>query len=218
MTSRTKLTNAETLELYRVALSNVKTQPEIATIMAELGYDDTVIEEGKTILDETRKVYDFKKIEDDETSAAYADFSSKKEQLNNTFTLHRKKAKVVFRKDLLTAEQLAITGSVPRTYIKWLEAIKNFYTLAISDTTIQSKLARLKVTVDDLTTASALITSVEAARADYLKEKGESQDATKAKDAAFTKIDDWMSEFYAVARIGLEDKPQLLEVLGKVIK
>jgi hypothetical protein len=27
--------------------------------------------------------------------------------------------------------------------------------------------------------------------------------------------DDWMSEFYAVAKIGLEDNPQLLEALGK---
>jgi hypothetical protein len=27
-----------------------------------------------------------------------------------------------------------------------------------------------------------------------------------------------MSEFYAVARIGLEDNPQLLEALGKIVK
>jgi hypothetical protein len=45
-----------------------------------------------------------------------------------------------------------------------------------------------------------MILELEAARSEYLKEKGESQDATKAKDAAFAKIDDWMSEFYAVAK------------------
>jgi len=38
------------------------------------------------------------------------------------------------------------------------------------------------------------------------------------KDAAFAKIDDWMSEFYAEAKIGLEDNPQLLEALGKTVK
>lgn len=132
--------------------------------------------------------------------------------------MQRKKAKVIFRNDSLTADKLAISGEMPRTYIKWLEAAKKFYTVATTDTAIQTKLARLAITADSLTAANTLITELEAARAEYLKEVGESQDATKAKDAAFTKMDDWMSEFYAVARIGLEDNPQLLEALGKIVK
>jgi hypothetical protein len=218
MASRTKLTDAETLEQYRIALDNAESQAEIAAIMAELGFDSTVIAEGKAILAETRSAYDLNKTEDDETSAAYADFSSKKEQLEDTFTLHRKKAKVVFRNDSLTADKLAISGAMPRTYMKWLEAAKKFYSVAIADSAIQGKLVRLKITKKDLNDAEKLITALEAARSEYLKEKGESQDATKAKDSAFAKIDDWMSEFYAVAKIGLEDNPQLLEALGKTVR
>jgi len=218
MASRTKLTDASTLELYRVALENAETQSEIATIMAELGYDSTVIGEGKILLAETRTAYDANKTEDDETSAAYADFSSKKEQLEDTFNIHRKKAKVVFRNDSLTADKLAISGAMPRSYMKWLEAARKFYSVASTDTAIQGKLARLKISTEDLLAANTLITDLEAARAVYLKEKGESQDSTKIKDAAFAKIDDWMSEFYAVAKIGLEDNPQLLEALGKTVR
>jgi len=206
------------LELYRVALENAETQPEIATIMAELGYDSANITEGKNILAETRTAYDFNKTEDDETLTAYSGFSTKKEQLEDMFNIHRKKAKVIFRNDAVTAEKLAITGSMHRTYVKWLEAARKFYSVAAADTEIQSKLARLKISVDDITAANTLIADLEKARAEYLREKGESQDATKAKDAAFAKIDDWMSEFYAVARIGLEDSPQLLEALGKVVR
>ena len=218
MASRTKLTDASTLELYRVALENAETQSEIATIMAELGYDSTVIGEGKAILAETRQAYDLNKTEDDETSAAYADFSSKKGQLEDTFNIHRKKAKVVFRNDSLTADKLAISGAMPRSYMKWLEAARKFYSIASTDTAIQGKLARLKISTDDLTAGNTMISNLEAARSEYLKEKGESQSATKAKDAAFAKIDDWMSEFYAVAKIGLEDNPQLLEALGKTVR
>ena len=218
MASRTKLTDTATLELYRIALENAETQPEISAIMADLGYDSTVIAEGKALLTKTRTAYDANKTEDDETSAAYADFTSKKEQLEDTFNTHRKKAKVVFRNDSLTADKLAISGTMPRTYIKWLEAAKKFYSVTSVDTTIQAKLARLKISVDDLTAANTLISELDVARAVYLKEKGESQDATKAKDAAFAQIDDWMSEFYAVAKIGLEDSPQLLEALGKTIR
>jgi len=217
MATRPKFSEAETLEQYRIALENVESQTEIATVMAELGYDSAVIGEGKTLLAETRSTYDLNKTEDDETSTAYAGFSSKKEQLEDTFTLHRKKAKVVFRNDSLTADRLAISGAMPRTYVKWLESAKKFYSVASTDTGIQSKLSRLKISAEDLTTANTLISELETARAEYLKEKGESQDATKAKDSAFAKMDDWMSEFYAVAKIGLEDNPQLLEALGKTV-
>ena len=218
MATRPKKSEADMLELYRVALENAETQPEIATIMAELGYDSANITEGKNILAETRTAYDFNKTEDDETLTAYSGFSTKKEQLEDMFNIHRKKAKVIFRNDAVTAEKLAITGSMHRTYVKWLEAARKFYSVAAADTEIQSKLARLKISVDDITAANTLIADLEKARAEYLREKGESQDATKAKDAAFAKIDDWMSEFYAVARIGLEDSPQLLEALGKVVR
>ena len=218
MATRPKNSEADTLELYRVALENAETQSEIATVMAELGYDSAKITEGKTLLTETRSAYDFNKTEDDETSAASAAFSDKKAELEKVFKMQRKKAKVIFRNDSLTADKLAISGEMPRTYIKWLEAAKKFYSVASADTDIQSKLARLKISADDLAAANTAISGLEAARAEYLKEKGESQDATKAKDSAFAKMDDWMSEFYAVARIGLEDNPQLLEALGKIVR
>jgi hypothetical protein len=33
-----------------------------------------------------------------------------------------------------------------------------------------------------------------------------------------TKLDDWISEFYAVARIALEDNIQLLKALGVIVR
>jgi len=76
----------------------------------------------------------------------------------------------------------------------------------------------LKISLEELNATQAQIGELKTTRASYRREVGESQEATKKKDAAFAKIDDWMSEFYAVARIALEDQPQLLEALGKVVK
>jgi hypothetical protein len=77
--SNFKLTEAEVLERDRIALENVESQSEIAAIMAELGY---------------------------ETSAAYAAFKSLSGQVADAYSIHRKKAKVVFRKDSLTLDKL----------------------------------------------------------------------------------------------------------------
>lgn len=217
MAKKSQTSEAKTLEQYRIALDNVEKQTEVASVMADLGYDAALIKEGKDLLAKARSAYDLNQTEDDETSAAYADFNTKREKLKDTFMLHRKKARVIFRKDSLTTDKLAISGSFPRSYINWLEATRKFYTLASTDSTIQSKLARLKISKDELEATKSSISSLEAARSEYLREKGESQEATKAKDAALAAIEDWMSEFYAIARIGLEDKPQLLEVLGKKV-
>jgi hypothetical protein len=218
MATKRTLSEAEALEQYRVAFENVEKQPEIATIMAEFGYDETLLTEGKTLLTKTRQAFDFNKKEDDETSEAYKNFTQLKENLAITYTLHRKKGKVIFRNEPTTLSKLALTGSLPTAYIKWLETVKKFYTVAAADSEIQSKLVRLKITTEEINETIELITDLETARALYLREKGESQDATKLKDKAFGEIDNWMSEFYAVAKIALEDNPQLLESLGKFVR
>ena len=218
MASRTKLTDTATLGLYSTALENVGTQPQIAAVMAELGFDSAAIARGQTLLDETKAIYYANMTEKHQTSVAYAGYSDKKRQLGDIFKIHREKAKIVFRKDLLVANRLAISGSMPRTYIKWIEVVKKFYSVASTDIEIQNKLSRLKISVDDLNTTRSLITDLETAKIKYIREKGESQNATQVKNAAFYKIDDWMSEFYAVAKIGLKDNPQLLETLGKTVK
>ena len=218
MATKRTLTEAEALEQYRVSFENVEKQTEIATIMAEFGYNQTLLTEGKLLLSKTREAFDFNKKEDDETSEAYNNFSTLKENLAKTYSLHRKKGKVIFRNEPTTLNKLALTGSLPTAYIKWLETVKKFYTVAMVDTEIQSKLARLKITPTELDNTLTLIMQLESARAEYLREKGESQDSTKLKDKVFGEIDDWMSEFYAVAKIALEDNPQLLESLGKFVR
>lgn len=218
MANRPNSSEAQILEQYRVSFENVENQPEIATIMAEFGYDETLIAEGKSLFTKTQEAYNNNKKEDDETSTAYSNFSKIREELATIYMLHRKKGKVVFRKETTTLNNLGLKGSLPRVYVKWLETVKKFYNVALNDNGIKTKLARLKITPEELTATNLKIQELETARAEYLREKGESQDATKRKDAAFIELDDWMSEFYAVAKIALEDNPQLLESLGKFVR
>ncbi|MBN1185997.1 MAG: hypothetical protein JXB49_27195 [Bacteroidales bacterium] len=218
MATKRSKSEAATLERYRVSLDNAEAHNEIKTALDELGMDSDEIKKGKNLFNTTRKAYDDNKLEDNETSEAYKAYSDKKERLAEIYNMHRKKAKVIFRKDPVTLEKLDIDGSIPESHIKWIEMVKKFYSVVLADSDIQSKLTRLKISVNDLKNAQKLINEVETTRSAYLKEKGESQEATQIKDKAFALLDDWMSEFYAIARIGLEDKPQLLEVLGIIVR
>lgn len=101
--------------------------------------------------------------------------------MEDTFKIHRNKAKVVFVNDSLTADKLSISGTVPRTYIKWIEAVKKLYSIVSKDTVIQSMLARLIISADGLIAANTQITDLETARAEYLKEKGNHKIQRKQK-------------------------------------
>ena len=204
---------AAILERYRVALENVKIQPAIATEMAELSYDIPKITEGEQLLATTRGAYDTKQQEDNETIEASATFKKEKEALSEMYKKHRKKAKAILRKQPEALKKLGLTNTTPKAYTNWIETIRTFY--STTDQAIMEQLATLKITAEDMTTGLAQIQKVEQARAEYLKEVGESEDATKQKDAAFAKLDDWMRDFYAVANIALEDQPQLMEALGR---
>jgi hypothetical protein len=216
--SKFKTSEAAVLETYRVALENVVDQPEVAAEMNELGYDKTKIEEGKNLHASTRNLYDFNKQENAETTEASARFKNAQQTLQSTYTAHRKKAKIIFRDQPEILKRLQLTGTLPQAYIRWLETVKTFYFTLSSDAALLSQMKRLKVDDTQVATAQTQISAVEEKRVIYLREKGESEDTTQKKDKALAELDRWMSEFYAVARIALEDKPQLLETLGKVVK
>jgi hypothetical protein len=216
--TKKKVSEEQTLQQYHAAINNAGTQPKIAEIMSEFGYNNKALAEGRRLLNETRAAFEANQLEDNETIDSYQAFDQLRSELTKTYTLHRKKARVVFRKDPKSLEKLGIVGSTPQAYANWFKVARQFYLVALKEEAISNSLSRLKISNEELAATQKLIEKVDQARSEYLREKGESQAATKAKDAAFSRIDDWMSEFYLVSRIALEDDPQLLEVLGKVVK
>ncbi len=214
----TSKSEAQILENYRVALGNVEIQPEVALQMADFGYDTTKIEEGKALLSATRQSFDFNKQENQETIAARAIFDAKLNALYAIYAPHRKRAKVIFKNDDVALKALALKGMMPQAYIQKMETMKTFYNVLNSNSAMLDKLLIFKVLPADVTTALTMLAETEATRSAYLIETGESQDATKAKDKSFEIIDSWMREFVAVAKIALEDNPQLLESLALFVR
>ncbi|RUT78560.1 hypothetical protein DLK05_08255 [Ancylomarina longa] len=218
MEKRKNHSEIQTLESYRVALSNAEAQSDIATTMATYGYTPEVIGEGKKLLADTMNVYNFNKQENNEARASRAEFDAKSSAINNTYSKHRKLARVIFRNDELSLQKLALKGRTPCAYINWLTTTKTFYSEIIADENVQSKLARFKFTKEEAESSLASIADLEACRLTYLREIGESQEATRVKDNTFAELDHWMQDFYTVAKIAMEEKPQLLEAIGILVR
>jgi len=218
MSTKRKFSEAESLETYRLTMANAETHPGIAEKLANLGYDSETLSVGKKLLEETRGMYDTSKVDKHHLAAVYKTFSEKRELLNEPYLLHKKLARVAFRKEKPIIEKLAIKPRIPSTYVKWIEAVKSFYNGAVANPDIQDKFARFNISADELNVGLAKIKEVEEARNELMKKKADSQSATKEKQETFDTTFDWMRDFYAVAKIAFTEQPQLLEAFSKVVK
>ena len=209
------VSNEQALLNYDIIFTNVATQPLIQTELADFGYNAAKIAEGKKLVEAARKAYENNKREDAETVATYKIFYTQAEALWEVYTLHRKRAKVCFRHEPELIKQLGVEGALPDALARRLEEAENFYRTIKELPTIATPLTQFKITPEVVTKVQKQIADLRIARADYLREKGESQDATQQKDEAFKAAEAWLSDFFAVARIVLEDNPKLLASLTK---
>ena len=206
------------LEWTRTLIDNATSHSEISKALAIVGYDKTVIAEGKQLYLTAKQLFDINKIEDDETRDSRKIYKSKIEELVEVFKPDRIKARVIFRNDSTTQEKLMINGGFPNSYPTLIQRTEKFYTVLNTDTQLQQKVAKLKITPNKIKTGLKAVISLQSARNNYKTEIGESQDATKAKDSAITNLENWIKDFKDIAQIALEDQPQLQESLGIFVK
>ncbi|MDO5106607.1 hypothetical protein [Capnocytophaga sp.] len=212
------LSNEQMLQNFGAMFENLSKEGDLKIEMAEYGYDDAKIAEGKALYDQARKMFDVNVKETREESAASLVFQEKYQNVQKTYATHRKKARIVFEDNEEALRLLKLKGSAARTIATSMEEMRAFYQFLDTTPNLLTALKQLKMTEQDVKNQLQELPEVEKVYASYLQEKGESQQATKDKNKAFEALDKWVSKFYKVAKIALEDRPQLLEALGKFVK
>ena len=213
-----RITEQQLLQNYNVLFENIVKDTVLAAELAEYGYTAEEIANGKALYEAVTNKYNVNKKETAEETTAYAVFSEKLNSLLNTYRTDRKKAKIVFINQPDVLKNLHVKSLVPTRNAAVLDNIKVFYNTLNQNADLLTSLQQLKVTPEHVNKQLALVTETEAAYAQYIQEKGESQQATQDKNNAFNEMDLWIRRFYAVAKIALEDQPQLLEGVAKLVR
>ncbi|MFK8282127.1 hypothetical protein [Capnocytophaga cynodegmi] len=203
---------------YGAIFENISKNELLKNELAEYGYDDQEIAKGKALYDNAAQKLDLNKTESAEEKMAYDAFSKKFEELKKRYTTDRKKAKIIFKDEDTVLTVLVIKGVMSIRINGLLEDIDTFYKQLQAKEELRTPLKRLKITDEHIAEQLKALTEVRQAYLQYTNEKGESQQATKNKDAAFAELEKWVREFYSIAKIALEDQPQLLESLGKFMR
>ena len=211
-------TEAQILQRYGVLFENVKKDTVLAAELAEYGYDAAAIAQGEALYNTLIEKYDANKTETAQETTAYAVFSNAFETTLNTYKTDRKKAKIVFKNQPDVLKNLQLNKSLIERNATMIDAMRLFYEMLQNNAEWVNALQRLKITTDHVNQQLANVTNVQTVYATYVQEKGESQQATQDKNKAFDEVNKWVSEFYSVAKIALEDQPQLLESIAKWVR
>lgn len=215
---KNRLSELQLLENYRVVFQNVERVEDIKTELAEYGYDADKIAEGRALYENAQGLFNKNKQETEEEKQAYAKFSSAYSEVAQLYKKHRKVAKVVLLKNEELASAFRIKKAESQVYLQWIDDAETFYKEIKKETVVKERLTLFKLTDAIANAQLTKMEEVKILRGNYEKEKGESQDATKQKNKAFREIAEWIREFYAVAKIALEDQPQLLESIAKFVR
>lgn len=200
-----KKSEAQFMQSYGVLFKNVKKNTQLATELAEYGYDAATIAEGEALYNNFIQKYDTNKAETAQETSAYTAFSLVFETTQNIYKTDRKKAKIVFKNQPDVLKNLHLTKTLSDRNAAVIDTMRLFYETLQNNSDLVTALQRLKVTTNHINQQIANVNSIQTAYATYVQEKGESQQATQDKNKAFDAVSKWVSEFYSVAKIALED-------------
>jgi len=204
----------EQLNETQVALDNALTHEEIAPMLAVFGYTAEKLNEGKALYEQAHTLHQTQKTEYAEQHGATQDVNAKWDTAHKEYMRLVKIGRVALQSNGLALEKLGLIGRRKESISGWLEQAFFFFNKALEDADILAAFGNFGVTQQRLEDGLALVEAVKLANTVQEKEKGEAQQSTINRDKAVDAIGQFMSDFRKIARIALEEKPQLLESLA----
>jgi hypothetical protein len=204
----------ERLRMAQVAVSNALADPTLLAALAEYGYNTNRIQQGDALRQQAWALYQRQKGEYGELSTASDEVDAAQQQARTTYMRHVKVARVALEDDRGASQKLGLTSGRKKPLAKWLAQAQQFYTHALSDTTVLDRLAEVGVTRAALEAGQRQVDAVGQGDAVWRQRQGAARDATRVRDEAIAALDAWMRNFRRVARVAFENRPQLLEKLG----
>jgi hypothetical protein len=200
------------------AVNGALSSPEVLGMLSVYGYTQEKINEGAELAANVMSMMTLQTKE-------YGDKFTSTEELTKMFgecygryMIIIKLARITFKNEKGILYTLRATGKRKRSYSGWLSDARALYGNLLQNVEWVNEIGRFGVTRERLESEYSLVQEFERLYHNKLKEAGEAQQMTKDRDDAIDELSNWHSDFRAVARIALYEKPQLLEILGIVVK
>lgn len=214
VSKRTPRTMATRLADIRLAIENALSDPQLLSRLAPYGYTEERLQSARAQYQQVIALRRQKEIEDGQHRSSSRAFEQTWERAWKAYARLYKLARVALQDEEGMCLALGINGQRNRRFKDAVDQAHQFYDNALNDPGILEKLSGGGITPGMLTEGKTMLDQAVLARATKQSARGDAQQYTLDRDAAFTDLERWFSRFVAVARIALEQEPQWLEKLG----
>ena len=210
-------TIAQILEGQRTLIFN-SSKPEIAPLIEGMGADAAHLKKGEALYTSVIGLSKTQKKEHQEASLAYDNFYELKSECKAVAKRNFRLIKLGSRADGDLQDRLKIFTPKARTIEEWIMQITDIYDGVINEPAFLTKLAKYKITEASLNKNIKQLELLKKLRTEAMGEKGQAQEATRLRNVKMEELEDYCYELKTIAINELEDQPQLLEMLGILVR
>ncbi|MBI9067515.1 MAG: hypothetical protein JEZ09_09510 [Salinivirgaceae bacterium] len=210
-------TIAQTLEEQRVLIFN-SSKPEIAPLLLAMGIDADYLKLGENIYNTVVNLSATQKKEQQEESLAFDTYQELKGDCKATASKNYKIIKMASRNDKDLQNRLKIYAPKETAIDEWIKQTIELYNLALNELAFLAIIARFGITTETLNQNKADLESLKTLHSEAFSEKGQAQEATRLRNEKMDELEDYCYELKTIATIALAGQPQLLEMLGIVVR
>ena len=205
---------AARLMAAQVAIDAVLADASVQTVLSSYGYNAAAMTAARALYEQAQELTAVQKTEYGEQHEATENLNKAWETANAAYMRSLQLARVVLKKNAKAQTALGLTGDRKRSLTGWADDAELLYRGLLRNPDLLAQLSKFGYDTAAVEAELALVQAVRVANVAQETEKGEAQDATKARDAVLDELDEWLSDFKAVSQIALANMGQKLEGLG----
>ncbi|WPP52360.1 hypothetical protein [Catalinimonas niigatensis] len=206
---------AEQLKEFRTLIANSRNHSGINQALTDFGYPLQNLEKGQALLEKFTMLHSLKSDQYGAKLNATDTVRADLQQLKNIFNEHLTLARLAFKEDRGLQNTLKLNTPLPGRRSAFIEQAAHFYSKVILH---HNSLKRYGVTKAELEQAQVMVTALIQSQQQQAQKTGEAQSATQQCNLALKELQVWVRGYKAIVRLALGNDPQLLEIVGILVK
>ena len=184
----------------------------------EYGYTTERLQQGQAKFIEVDGMVNTQKLEYNEQYEASNKFYFEWKLAKKFFMRTLKFARIAFEGNTKILNDMRANKSRSKRYDVWRVDARAMYDTLLGDDSLINVMLEFGYSIEKLTAEYEDIKKLDTYYNNFMSEKGEAQNSTLIRDEKLQELLVWRGRLVKVARLALADQPQLLEILGIVVK
>lgn len=217
MQTYSEMTPAERLSVAKQSLQNALNNADLAERLSKRSYTAEKIQIGIALQSSAQSSYETQIREYGDAIAASDAYEEKRNELRETTKDMRSIARVACKANPEFQQLLGLNRKLKQSWSGWVTQTESMIHNALQKPELIEILAPFGYPQEVFTQLKEELDALPALKSNRESETAEAQQATRDRDVAIDTLDDWMQDFFTIAKIAVKDKPELMELLGRVV-